>query len=287
MRHLIIFALVVFAGLCQAQTEVRTSSFAFNVGVQPTFSVLFRNADARTVEAWFKDHLKDISAEVSSKKDLVAIGTRLPEVSTDTIRVYVKADQPKKSIDVTLHLAFKVGSAFVGPDSEARQVEGCKAWVYQEAVMLKKMLAQRELDAGTKLQARLEDDLAMLVRENERAQKSIEKTQQNITDDEKAKADTEGELGNMLTKLDSKKQDVANAPSEENTKQLQALVKEQEKLQRKSEKLIKDITNGGRKIEDLRFEIKKNLADQDAKAKAIEAQKLVVESLREKLANVN
>ncbi len=287
MRYLTTFALLAFIGVCQAQTEVRTSSFAFAVGVQPTFSVLFKNADTRTVEAWFKDHLKDISAEVSSKKDLVAIGTRLPEVSTDTIRVYVKADQPKKSTDVTLHLAFKVGSAFVGPDSEARQVEGCRTWVYQETVMLKKMLAQRELDVGTKQQARLEDDLAMLVRENERTQKSIEKTQQNITDAEKAKADTEGELGNMLTKLDSKKQDVANAPSEENTKQLQALVKEREKLQRKSEKLAKDITNGARKIEDLRFEIKKNLADQDAKAKAIAAQKLVVESLRDKIANVN
>ena len=201
MRNPITFAFLTFIGLCQAQTEVRTSSFAFAAGVQPTFSVQFKSADARTVESWFKDQLKDISADVTSKKDLVAIGTRLPEVSSDTIRVYVKADQPKKSTDVTLHLAFKAGGAFVGPDSEQRQVEGCRAWVYQEAVMLKKMLAQRELDAGTKQQARLEDALVMLVRENERLQKSIEKTQQNITEDEKSKADTEGELDNMLTRL--------------------------------------------------------------------------------------
>ncbi len=287
MRHLTTFAFLALLAHGHAQTEVRTSSFSFAVGVQPTFSVVFRNADAPTVAAWYKDQLKDISAGVVSKKELMAIGTRLPEVSTDTMRVYVKVDQPKKSPDVTLHVAFKVAGGFVGPDSETRQVEGCRAWMYQQAVMLKKMLAQRELDAGTKQQARLEDELAMLVRENERAQKSIEKTQQNITDGEKEKADTDGELGNMLTRLDSKKQDVANAPSEENTKQLQALMKEQEKLQRKSEKLARDITSGTRKIEDLRFDIKKNLVDQDAKSKAIDAQKIVVESLREKLATVN
>lgn len=138
MKHFFTLAALAITAALSAQTEVRVSSFMFSMGVCPTFSVIFENTDAHTVEKWFKDQLDPISADVSNKKEVMSIGTRLPEVSSDTIRVYAKADQSKKTMPVTLHLAFRVNGSYVGPDNDKRQVEGCRSWILQHAVMLKK-----------------------------------------------------------------------------------------------------------------------------------------------------
>ena len=270
-----------------AQTEVRNASYTFSDGVHPTYSVLFKGTDKATVEKWFKDQLKPISADMAGKKEVVSIGTRLPEVSADTMRVFMKADQMKGSDEVTAHVAFRLNMAFIGPDNDERQREGCRNWMYQNAVMLKKHLAQKELEAGQKQLGILENELAGLVKEKDRAQNTIEKTQRNIIEDEQAKVGAEGESKIMETTIEAKKQEVATAPTETNTKELQGLMKDQEKLKKKAVKLGESIEAGKKKIEDLQFQIKQNLAEQDTKGKAIEAQKKVVEELTTKLAGIN
>ncbi len=287
MKKMTTFLLLVSSLNVFSQTIVNNTSFTFSGGVYPTFSVTFNNADAGMVEKWYKTQLKSISADMGGKKEVMSIGTRLPEISSDTIRVFLKADKPKKSADVYLHAAFRVNGTFVGPDSDARQLEGCKSWMYQHAIMLKKELVQKELETTTKQQTILENELAGFVKEKDRAQNSIEKTQANITEDEQEKAEVEGKSTIMVTTVDAKRQEVANGPTEANTKELQDLLKEQTKLTGKSEKLAKNIESGKKKIENLQYQMKKNLADQDAKGKAIDLQKKLVEEVRTKLAGVN
>lgn len=282
----VLFALVT-ALAANAQTEVRTASYAFAGGVYPTFSVVFTGTDAAGVEKWFKEQLKPISADMGGKKEVMSIGTRLPEVSSDTMRVFVKAVQQKGAKEVTAHVAFRVNNAFVGPDNDERQREGCRSWMYQNSVMLKRQLAQRELDAGQRMQARMEDDLALLVKEKGRAENTIEKTRERIVEYEKERIDTEAASSKMETTVASKQQEVTTAATEENQKELRSLQKEQEKLRKKTAKLTEAIADGRKKVEDLQFAIKQNLSAQDAKAKEIEAQKKVVEELRSKLAKVN
>lgn len=273
--------------LSPAQTEVRNVSWNYSTGVASAYSAVFTGTDVKRVESFYKDRLKDISADVSNKKEVVAVGARIPEVSGDTIRVLVKADKPKRGEEVTVYVAFKVDGAFTGPDSDQGRIQGCRDWVYRTAVTLKKELAQEALDAATKHQKDLENALAMLVREKDRAQGSIEKTQDRIVRDEQEKAAVEGERTALETRVQAKQTEVSTSPSEANTKELQALLKEQEKLKRRSEGLTKDIEGGRKKIEDLRFAIKKNLQDQEAKGKEIAAQKQVVEQLTAKLAAIN
>lgn len=273
--------------LSHGQTEVRNASFTFTGGVYPTYSVVFNGTDAGTVEKWFKDQLKPISADMGGKKEVMSIGTRLPEVSSDTMRVFVRASQLKGSKDVTAHVAFRVNNAFIGPDNEERQREGCRSWMYQNSVMLKKNIAQDHLETERKKLAVLEDELAGLVKEKDRAEHSIEKTQRNINDAGIEKIGTEGESKMMETQVESKRQEVATATTEENNKELQDLLKDQEKLRKKTAKLTEDIADGNKKIDDLQFGIKKNLAAQDAKNKAIDAQRKLVEDLTAKLEAIN
>ena len=284
--HLTLFALL-FTAFTWAQTEVRNTSYAFAGGVYPTYSVVFKGTDASAVERFFKEQLKPISADIAGKKEVMSIGTRLPEVSADTMRVFVKAVQQKGAEEVTAHVAFRVNMAFIGPDNDERQREGCRNWMYQNAVILKRNIAQKALEAGQKLQARLEGELAGLVKEKERAENSIGKTQDRIVENEKDKIDTEAAITKMETTVATKQQEVTTAPTEENRKELQSLQKDQEKLRKKATKLTEDIADGKKKVEDLKFAIKQNLSAQDAKAKEIAAQKKVVEELTAKLAAID
>lgn len=159
--------------------------------------------------------------------------------------------------------------------------------MYQNAVILKRNIAQKALEAGQKLQARLEGELAGLVKEKERAENSIGKTQDRIVENEKDKIDTEAAITKMETTVATKQQEVTTAPTEENRKELQSLQKDQEKLRKKATKLTEDIADGKKKVEDLKFAIKQNLSAQDAKAKEIAAQKKVVEELTAKLAAID
>ncbi len=287
MRSLLTLLSSLLSFTLLAQTEVRNASFTFAGGVYPTYSVVFNGTDKATVEKWFKDQLKPVSADMGGKKEVMSIGTRLPEVSGDTIRVFVKADQLKGSKDVTAHVAFRSNMTFIGPDNDERQREGCRSWMYQNSVMLKKTIAQKDLEAGQKQLSILESDMTGLLKEKDRAQNTIEKTQRNIIEAEQDKVGAEGESKIMETTIDAKKQQVATSPTEENTKELQSLMKDQEKLRKKAQKLTQDIEDGKKKVEDLQFQIKQNLAAQDTKGKAIEAQKKVVDELTTKLAGIN
>jgi chromosome segregation ATPase len=287
MRIQITHLLIALPLLMHAQTEVQNASWAFSTGVAPAFSVTVPMAETKRAEAFFKARLKVISAEVVQKKEVVATGTRLPEVSSDTLRVLVKAERARRAEETTVYLAFKLGGAFIGPDGEQRQVEGCRSWVYRTTVMLKKELAQEALDAGTKRLKDLENAHAMLVREKDRAQGSIEKTSDRIVKDEREKSTVEGERTAMETRVQAKQSEVNTAPTEANAKELQAMLKEQEKLKRKAEGLGRDIEGGRKKVEDLQADIRKNLEEQEAKAREIDAQKKVVQELTTKLAGVN
>ena len=287
MKVLLTALAALTASLSFGQTQVTNASFKYSDVVHPTFSVTIPGTSADKAEKWFKEQLKSISASIGGKKEVIGIGTRLPEVSSDTIRVFVVADQPKKSDEVTVHAAFRVNMAFVGTDGDEAQREGCRKWVYQTAVGLKKLLAQEDLDAANKILATLEGDLAGLVKEKGRAEGNLEKTQRSIVDDQKSKVEAEGESKILETKVESKKQEVVSAPSVANTKELHALMKEQEQLHKKADKLTESIAAGKRKVEDLQFQIKKNLSEQDTKTKAIATQKDAVALLTAKLAGIN
>ncbi len=270
---------LLFAFLAHAQTEVRNTSYAFAGGVYPTFSVAFTDVDAGDVEKYMKERLKPISLDLGGKKEVMSIGTRLPEVSSDTLRVFVKTEQAGKGTDVTAHVAFRVQNAFVGPESGETQREACRSWVYQQALMLKRSLVQEQVETSQKQLDRLQDDLAGLVKDKVRLENAFEKNERKTTEDQQESEQVVGESKLMAERIAAKKQEMAAAPSEALTKDFEALEKEQEKLTHKAAKLAEDIADGRKKSEDLQYQIKLNILNQDLKNKEITAQGKVVKDL--------
>jgi hypothetical protein len=93
------------------------------------------------------------------------------------------------------------------------------------------------------------------------------------------------ELDDLTKRIDAQRNEVASAPSEEGTKELNALLKEQTRTLEKSRKAMELEHDMKKKVEDLTFAVKKNVEDQGRKQDEIARQEVLVNTLREKLAD--
>ncbi|MBK9146704.1 MAG: hypothetical protein IPM12_02655 [Flavobacteriales bacterium] len=173
---------VLLALASHAQPTVQVSSCSFSTGIHPTLSFQFEGTDVKYVESWWKDELKRVSRDVSNKKEVVAASALLPQISPDTVRVLMKAEQRKGAPFTVAHVAFLTKEGWLGPSSDARAFEGAKAYVQQQSTMLRRQLAQQELSIAEKGLSKLEQELSNLQREKERMESSIEKAKQRAAE---------------------------------------------------------------------------------------------------------
>lgn len=290
LRSLILATLFPIAAILPrqagAQTSVTVGSFGFSNGVHPTLDFIFEGTDTKYVESYWRDELKKISHDVSNKKELIGHGALLPQVSPDTVRVLVKAEQRKGSPLLTAHVAIMTTQGYVGPGGDAVVLEAAKAYVHRHSTALRRQLAQQELSDAEKGLARLRNDLSMLQREKERAAAGIEKSHQKaaetVQDQEKARQ----KLGELGPQVDAKRNEVAGAPTDEGTKELNALLKEQSKATDAERRAVEAHRNMEKKADDLAWSIKQNEQEQERKATAIAQQEQLVKALREKIAAI-
>lgn len=283
--HLLLPFLIAAPAVAQPVT-VDMGSCQFSNGVHPTFDVRFEGTDARTVEAFWKTELKAISTAVTNKKELIGVAARIPAVSPDTLRLLVKAEQPKGTTTVTAHVAILTTNGFVGPDAPERELTASQAYVQQRSVALQRQLAQAALEKGERDLGRLKGELDMLVREKARAENTIAKTKEKDEQAAKDKEATDQELAKLGPELEAMQQEQAATPTEEGAKELKGRQKDQVKLQDRSRRLAESSVSAKKKVTDLEWRIKKNLEDQALKQQAVEKQQGVVEELRNKLASI-
>ena len=291
MRQLTLILLFLSAVLASAQdtderTEVRTSSLSFSSGIHPTFTVVFENTDASTVENHWRDALKPISAEVKNKKELVAAAAVLPNLSRDTVRVIIKAEQPKKSTTVTAHVAILTTDGFIDPHSSAAVLESAKQYVYDHSIDLKRELATESHESSKKQLAQLERELQLLEREQTRAESTLERTRASgaeaVQDQERLSA----ELKEAEGKTSAARKRIVEAPGEESADALKESEKEERKVSGAFDRAKDKEADAIKKAADLEQQITKNLEDQELKRQAIQRQRELVDQLFQDLKNV-
>lgn len=285
MRKSLIIA-VLLAGAVQAQQGVQVSAFSFSNGVHPTLSFQFEGTDARYVESWWKDELKRISKDVSNKKEVVAAFALLPQVSPDTVRVMMKADQRKGMPFVVAHVAILTTQGWVGPDSEARAFDAAKAYVQDQSTLLRRQLAQQEVTAAEKALSRLNTELSNLKREKERAEAGIEKSKQREAEAVQDQESLAKEHEELSAKAEAQRKENAAEASADGEKLLADQMKQLARLQDKRRKAGEDELHQRKKAEELAGDVKKSLEDQERKSTEIARQEQLVNQLRKKLAAI-
>jgi hypothetical protein len=280
---LLVTSIALCIGLLSAQATVTPSSFAFSNDVHPTFSFVFEGTDVKYVESYWRDELKKMSASVSVKKEVIAAGALLPQVSPDTVRILVKAEQRKNSPLLTAHVAILTTAGYVGPTTNERAYEAARAFVQQHSTALRRQLAQQEITTAEKGLTQLRTELSNLQRERERAKSSIEKSRQRaaeaVTDQQKARAT----MDQLTPRIEAKRVEVAQTPSDAGTKELNDLPKQQTKAQDTERKALETERNMVKKGEELELQVKKYDEEELRKQEAIARQETLVGTLREKL----
>lgn len=271
----------------QAQTKVTPGSYGFSNGVHPTFSFIFEGTDVKYVESYWRDELKKISHAVSSKKEVVGAGALLPAVSPDTVRILMKAEQRKGSPLLTAHVAIFTTGGYVGPDSDPKVYAAGEAFVQQHSTALRRQLAQQELSLAEKALARASTELSGLKREKERAEQSVVKSRQKAAEAIEEQQRSKVALEELAPRVEAKRSEVGSAPSEEGTKELNALQKEQTRTENSLRKAQESERAMLKKADDLTWQIKKNEEDQVRKESEIARQETLVEALREKLSAIH
>ncbi len=279
---LLVVASLLTSG-AHAQTTVGVSSYTFSNGVHPTFSFFFEGTDVKYVEGYWRDELKRMSHDVLSKKEVIGAGALVPQVSPDTVRVLVKAEQRKGSPMLTAHVAILTRNGWVGPDSDPAVLEGAKRFVQERSTALRRQLAQQELTKAEKALTNLRNDLNGLQREKERAEASIEKSKQKAAEAVQEQTRTQRELEDLAPKVEAQRAENAATPSEATAKELSELLKQQSRLQDRHRKALDEERAMNKKADDLAWEIKKNVEDQARKNEDIARQETLVSSLRSKM----
>lgn len=269
-----------------AQTSVEVSSFAFSDGVHPTFSFFFEGTDTKYVESYWRDELKKISATVSTKKEVIGHAALVPQVSGDTVRVYVKAEQRKNSPNLTAHVAILTTAGFVGPNSDPQAFDGAKDFVQQRSTALRRQLAEQELSLAERGLSRMKKELSDLQRDKERDLANIEKSKQRaaeaVQEQERTRVEAD-QLGPRITALQAA---LGETPDKEGAKELSALIRDKDRAQSDHKKALAQEAAMRKKETELIEAVKKNDADQEKKAQAISEQETLVQSLRAKLSAI-
>lgn len=287
MRPILTLLLASIFGSLAAQVTVEPSSYGYSNGVHPSFSFVFEGTDAKYVESYWRDELKKISASVSNKKEVIGIAALIPQISADTVRVYVKAEQRKGQPSVVAHVAIQTTGGFVSPNSEGRVYDGGLAFVQQRSTQLRRQLAEQELSLGERGLAKLRNELDNLKREKERAEANIEKSKQRaaeaVVEQERSRREAE-DLGPRITALQA---ELGTTPDKEGQKELSGLIRDRDRALGDNRKAQDTERNMTKKADDLGWEIKKNVEDQARKSDEIARQETLVATLKEKLGTIH
>jgi hypothetical protein len=286
MRHLLSLLALGLSLCATAQTEVTFGSRKFSTGLQPAFMVRFPGADRSDVEAWFKRSLKDISADVRDKKEVIATGARIPAATGDTLSVMLAVDQRSKNDDAVAHLAFRIAGDFVNSDSEQRRIDGCRAFVYDQAVAYKKHVAAEQLEAAERDLRGARAKLEEMQRDQKRCELGIAKNNERSADAASDKEKAVEDLKRADERVKEMEASTASNPTEEQIKDLNAALKEQKKLQERITKLDTDGVDARLKVSDLQKQLEDNAMAQESQRQAIAAQEQVVEERRKTLEEI-
>jgi len=286
MKQLLTLVLLGLTLHTAAQTEVTFGSRKFSTGLQPAFMVRFPGSERGDVEAWFKRSLKDISAEVRDRKEVVATGARIPAATGDTLSILLAVDQRSKNDDAVAYIAFRIAGDFVNSDSEQRRIDGCRAFVYDQAVAYKKHVAAEQLEAAERDLRGAQGKLEEMQRDQKRYELGIEKNTERSADAAKDKEKAVTDLKLADERVKEMESVTASNPTEEQIKQLNAALKEQKKLQERITKLDTDGVDARLKVSDLQKQLADNAKAQESQRQAIAAQEQVVEERRKALAEI-
>ena len=198
LRLILITLLFSFSNSFFTQYKIAVSekSVKFNDGNFNAFSVTVYELTVKEVEKLWKKQMKDMKANVSSKKnEMKGDDAKVKSMGENTFDIYSLASEVEGGVEISI--AFDLGGAFLSSSDHPDKAKYMKSTVYDFAVSSTKEGIRGILKKEEKIQADLEKQHADLVKQKEKLEKDIDNWEKAI---EKAKNDIKDNLQNQEDK---------------------------------------------------------------------------------------
>ncbi len=221
MRILLIlfsFTFCFSTSFSQYKIGVSEKSVGFESGNHNAFTVIVYECSSKDVEKHWKKEMKDMKANVSSKKnEMKGDDAKIKDMGENTFDIYAITNETDKGIE--LSVAYDLGGAFLSSGQHAEQSKIIKDLMYDFAVKSTKEGIRGILKKEEGTQHHLEKEHESLVKNKEKLEKDIENWEKSI---EKAKKDIDQ---NKKDQDDKKKEIEAQSKVVEEVKAKEKAVK--------------------------------------------------------------
>jgi len=286
-RLLLILILLTNTLYAQDSLEVKESEKKFNDGHYPAFIIKIPQAKFKDVKSNWKKYLQQ-KGKLNPKEvdgEFVLKGTKIPEISSDTIVSYSIVTANTNDVEIVARFGNNE-SEFYSSSKKPDIATNIKTFLRSFAMAEYKTAVYNELTAEKKKLSLLEQNLVDLENNNVRFEKSIKANERSI---ERFNADIKSNktLQDIKSEsIDQQQRILATFTSDsdhksDEEKKLKSMQKEKKKLEKENESLYKDIEEKEDENKSLRKQIDKNTAE------VIPAKKTEIEKQREHVVEVD
>ncbi len=297
IKNILVFLALIIAipSFAQEPITIREENVDMSKGNQPAYIVMIPQSNMKNVlKSWTKKIKQNTKSKVKQNGAEHSIqGTLITEIYSDPINIYSAVIQVDSS--VKLISMYEVDSVFFSPNvndshiDNERTYQGIKNFIYGFALEEYKNSVGEELKMESNTLKDLANQLEKLEKQNTNYHKNIATNEQNIL-----KSESELELlgkqkERNLEDIDRNRANLSSASKEEEKgakKLLNSSEKEKKSIENKLEKEEKNIINYNAKISEFTRLAEENLIAQVSTKEEIEAQKMVVERVTQKLNNI-
>ena len=287
MKCIITLSALLIASTLFAQEpiEVRDGSVAFEGGTYASYTVTIHETDGNFVEREWKTQIKAASDKVTTKKEWFIDNARISSISQDTLDIYSKVIDLKKTGNVDFIVAFNSNGTFIGPEDEKKHAAAMK-YVYDFAFRTTKQIVNEQVEEAEKTLEKSQKELEALEKEKERLETSIVKNNEKISKSEGKIEENGRELEKLSSDIDVKRSLVGSSNDEKDAKELQKLLSTQNSTERDTDKQNSTIRSSKKKIEDAEYDLERNETKTQEKQLEIEENTKKLDSARAKLMNI-
>lgn len=296
----VLFILLASVISAQENVEVKDVNLPTSKGTQPGFSVFIKEATIDLVSKKWGQYMRNENSEVFKSKDYkvkyefkageyLAERAILREISNKYVSTIATIVNTNGGVQFSAF--FELDSAFINKQTLGNIYPNTKTYVRNFGVACYRDAVAAELAREEKKQKDMDDKLTSLKEKKTALEKSILNSESNISNLESQlrtnMADQERCNQNIRMLNDSLSHLQVNSPEYAvYNNRLKEENKNQKKLIGDNSSLHKKLENNKKSILEDQESIKKNVADQEFQAKQIEGQKLVVNNVKIKLANI-
>jgi DNA repair exonuclease SbcCD ATPase subunit len=284
--------------MAQEKIEVVNEMVKMSKGEQPAYIVTIPQASYdEVVNNWTKIIRQNTKSKVEEMEhELVIMGTRISQISKDTINIYSAVIQTDSLIKLVA--LYEIDSVFFSMTDDTHHLHTekmhhhIKNFMHEFAVNQYKNSVEEELNQAEKQLKTKNKELKELSKQKTSYQKEIKESEQNIKSAEDKISSYEQDSERKLTEINNKKESMGSLQNDPDLlnqakTQLKTLEKEKRNIDSNLEKEQKNIVKNQSNIEELTRLIEANEEKQKEKMTEIEAREDLVNQIKLKLHGIN